>query len=101
MKQEDLDKLREICEKNGFEVLNESIDDNNKFFVVKKKEVKKIEVLTIAWDFPKQSIYHNNTNMPQFTFQLNKDIDHLNLKEMESLTMFLSTQLENYLNERQ
>lgn len=36
MKQEDFDRLKAVCEKEGFELLNESANDNDKFFVVKK-----------------------------------------------------------------
>lgn len=36
MKTEDFDRLKAVCEKEGFELLNESASDNAKFFVVKK-----------------------------------------------------------------
>ena len=36
MKQSDFDRLKAVCEKEGFELLNESANDNDKFFVLKK-----------------------------------------------------------------
>jgi len=36
MKTEDFDRLKSVCEKEGFELLNESANDNDKFFIVKK-----------------------------------------------------------------
>ena len=38
MKTEDFERLKEICEKEGFKVLNESVNDNDKFYVVVKKD---------------------------------------------------------------
>lgn len=38
MKTEDFERLKAICEKEGFELVTESPKDNDKFFVVKKKD---------------------------------------------------------------
>ena len=38
MKTEDFERLKAICEKEGFELLNESPSENDKFYVVKKKD---------------------------------------------------------------
>jgi hypothetical protein len=39
MKTEDYDKLKKLCDENGFELLTESPKENDKFFVVKKKDI--------------------------------------------------------------
>jgi hypothetical protein len=39
MKTEDYDKLKKLCDENGFELLTESPNENDKFFVVKKKDI--------------------------------------------------------------
>ena len=39
MKTEDYNKLKELCEANGFELMNESVNDNDKWFLVKKKDI--------------------------------------------------------------
>ena len=39
MKNKDFERLKEICEKEGFELLNESTSENDKFYVVKKKDI--------------------------------------------------------------
>lgn len=39
MKTEDFERLKTICEKEGFELVTESPKDNDKFFVVKKKDL--------------------------------------------------------------
>lgn len=38
MKTEDFERLRKLCDDNGFELVTESPNDNDKFFVVKKKD---------------------------------------------------------------
>lgn len=38
MKTEDFKELHEFCEKKGYQLINESLDDNTKFFVVSKKK---------------------------------------------------------------
>lgn len=38
MKKEDFERLKAVCEEEGFELLNETVEDNEKFFVVKKKK---------------------------------------------------------------
>ena len=37
MKSEDFKELQEFCEQKGYQLLNESLEDNTKFFVVSKK----------------------------------------------------------------
>jgi len=39
MKTEDYDKLKKLCDENGFELLTESPKENDKFYVVKKKDI--------------------------------------------------------------
>jgi len=38
MKSEDFKELQEFCERKGYQILNESLEDNTKFFVVSKKK---------------------------------------------------------------
>ena len=38
MKTEDFERLKKLCDENGFELITESPDENDKFFVVKKKD---------------------------------------------------------------
>lgn len=38
MKTEDFERLKKLCDENGFELVTESPDENDKFFVVKKKD---------------------------------------------------------------
>jgi ureidoglycolate hydrolase len=38
MKQEDFDRFKSVCEKEGFELLNVSHEDNEKYFVIAKKK---------------------------------------------------------------
>jgi len=38
MKSEDFKELQEFCELKGYQLLNESLEDNTKFFVVSKKK---------------------------------------------------------------
>ena len=35
----DFEKLKKLCDENGFELITESPDENDKFFVVKKKDI--------------------------------------------------------------
>ena len=50
MKTEDFERLKKLCDENGFELVTESPKDNDKFFVVKKKDkwggVEFVEVLS-------------------------------------------------------
>ena len=39
MKTEDFERLKKLCDENGFELVTESPDENDKFFVVKKKDI--------------------------------------------------------------
>jgi hypothetical protein len=39
MKTEDYDNLKHLCDANGFELVTESPNENDKFFVVKKKDI--------------------------------------------------------------
>lgn len=39
MKTEDYNRLKQLCDANGFELLTESPKENDKFFVVKKKDI--------------------------------------------------------------
>lgn len=39
MKTEDFERLKKLCDENGFELVTESPKDNDKFFVVKKKDI--------------------------------------------------------------
>ena len=39
MKTEDYDQLKKLCDDNGFELVTESPKENDKFFVVKKKDI--------------------------------------------------------------
>ena len=43
MKTDDYEKLKKLCDDNGFELVTESPNENDKFFVVKKKP-ERVEV---------------------------------------------------------
>lgn len=62
MKAEDFERLKAICEKEGFEVVNESPKENDKYYVVKKRDewdgVDFVECIKSgAWNFIKGKIY--------------------------------------------
>jgi len=53
MKSEDFKELQEFCQRKGYQLLNESLEDNTKFFVVSKKIEKervKVEWVTTSCD---------------------------------------------------
>jgi hypothetical protein len=58
MKSEDFKELQEFCHRKGYQLLNESLEDNTKFFVVSKKKdewegvefVECIGVMAVAVD---------------------------------------------------
>ena len=52
MKTEDFERLKKLCDENGFELVTESPKDNDKFFVVKKKdEWEGVEFVKICDDY--------------------------------------------------
>lgn len=45
----DFEKLKELCDANGFELVTESPDENDKFFLVKKKDIwEGVEFVKVA-----------------------------------------------------
>lgn len=77
MKQKDFDRLKAVCEKEGFEILNLTHDDNEKYVLVKKQKER---VKVIAVDFNKDSITFHYTGKPN------------------KLITELASKLEEYLN---
>jgi hypothetical protein len=88
----DFERLKKICEREGFELLNESLDDNDKFFVVKKKRVN-VQFKT-SGGFSKED---NTIWEYKFEFIVtNKPKENLN-----QYGDFLAQQLEEHLNNKQ
>jgi len=53
MKEEDFNRLKEICAKEGFDVLNITHDENEKYVLVKKAKEK---VQVNFWEFDEDKI---------------------------------------------
>jgi hypothetical protein len=89
MKQEDLKRLKEICDREGFEVLNEPIDEDDKFVVLIKKQKPKVEA------------DGGNIDSGHFYFVMNNSAkDKCRNIGCWNVTEFLSSQLEQFLNEK-
>ena len=87
MKSEDFKELQEFCEQKGYQLLNESLEDNTKFFVVSKKvePLKKIKVKVFS---------HNDYNlMHRIDFKTSSRVE-ITKKEMD----FLASALEKLFN---
>lgn len=78
MKTEDFERLKKLCDENGFELVTESPNENEKFFVVKKKKV-----FTIQW-------VECDLHYMKFAYSGNKNLIP-RMKELAEL-------LEKYLN---
>ena len=78
MKQEDFERLKAVCEKEGFELLNVDHKDNEKYYVIAKKKKVKIDP----------------NNYEQITECLYKALE----KDKDKFRQFLASQLEKYLN---
>jgi hypothetical protein len=90
MKTEDYDKLKQLCDDNGFELLTESPKENDKFYVVKKKHERvKVEFVNDSWDDFGDYIEVG------FVFKIPKGIDNIN-----DYGDKLAQQLEQYLNKQ-
>jgi hypothetical protein len=86
MKTEDFDRLKKLCDDNGFELVTESPKENDKFFVVKKKP-EKVEVKLLKWRY---GIH------PGFQFKIiNDEVDYYNCHKIGE---YLAQKLEEYLN---
>jgi hypothetical protein len=90
MKAEDLERLKEICDKEGFEVINKSVNEYDDFFLVKKKP----ERVTLSECGLDASMGGGNI----FKFKV-KNVD-LVKKDSFQIINFLKTQLEQFLNEK-
>jgi hypothetical protein len=84
MKTDDYEKLKKLCDENGFELVTEPQKENDKFYVVKKKP----ELVKITWI---------STSCDEIRFDY-KDVPHLNLVK---LGHELAEVLEKYLNDKQ
>ena len=89
MKTEDYNKLKDLCEANGFELMNESVDENDKWFVVKKIEKAEVKpdggdarVLIFGFDF---------------NLKAREKYDEIGYWKV---CEFLAKQLEDYLNSK-
>lgn len=80
MKSEDFKELQEFCDQKGYQLLNESLEDNTKFFVVSKK----IEKVTVEW---------KDTSRNYISFSYNNSGTNLVHRGPE-----LAEVLEKYLN---
>jgi hypothetical protein len=96
MKTEDYNRLKEICEREGFEVLTESPFDNDKFYVVKKKpERVKVEFTHSEGISRKNEVGKNYGSNYRFDFEIVNN-EHKNLHHIGN---FLASKLEEYLNQ--
>ena len=86
MKTEDFERLKKLCDENGFELVTESPDQNDKFFVVK---LKPQPIKVIVSDFS-----HFGTSV-QFKMLLSRWSD----KKGTDIGDYLAKCLEDYLNQ--
>jgi hypothetical protein len=89
MKSQDFDRLKAICEKEGFELVTESPKENDKFYVVKKRVKERVSVI----NFGISNIGMKNT----YSFLV--DFASKVTKTEEEISGFLTKQLEKYLND--
>jgi hypothetical protein len=100
MKSEDFERLKAVCEKEGFEILNLTHDDNEKYVLVKK--AKKIEKVRVEF-----SCIKDDYNRPLFNFHYSKDnciksaLGKAKDEEIAKVGKFLASKLEEYLNSDQ
>lgn len=87
MKTEDFERLKKLCDENGFELVTESPKDNDKFFVVKKKRIK-VDLMEINYGCK------DGQDFFSFTFSI---IGRHN-QDLYDAGKFLAEQLEKYLN---
>jgi hypothetical protein len=87
MKTDDYEKLKKLCDDNGFELVTESLNENDKLFLVKKKpERVKVECIEFS------SIGYRNEY--SFIFVLNQNKKFIGFEVRD----YLIQQLEQYLN---
>ena len=89
MKSEDFERLKAICEKEGFEVVTEIPKENDKYYVVKKRERVRVLNPEII-----QAILYNDPNLAFRFYCEIPEKKHL----PKGVKDFLSSQLEKYLN---
>jgi hypothetical protein len=94
MKTEDYDKLKKLCDANGFELLSESPKENDKFYVVKKKP----ERVRVEYSGSSCTRHELNSNYDKhiYTFYVSKKIG----LPYNSAGSFLAEQYEQYLNKQ-
>ena len=90
MKTEDFNRLKAVCEKEGFELLNESPEDNDKFFVVKK--IEPFKATYIDW------LYKDNGMEVNLTFKIP---NYHKVQDKDDIGEYIAEQLTKYLNERE
>jgi 5S rRNA maturation endonuclease (ribonuclease M5) len=89
MKTEDFERLKKLCDENGFELITESPKENDKFYVVKKTE--SFKATYIDWDY-------NDFEMEvRLAFKIpNWD----KAKDKDDIGEYLAEKLEEYLNKK-
>jgi hypothetical protein len=86
MKSEDFKELQEFCQRKGYQLLNESLEDNTKFFVVSKK-IEKVRV-NLEW-----------CGMTSINGKFHFTIENDSIsKDSIKIGNFLASKLEEYLN---
>jgi hypothetical protein len=91
MKSEDFKELQEFCELKGYQLLNESLEDNTKFFVVSKK-IEKVKVEFSDFDYQVET-----GRKPKVTFEFFMPPTG----RLDKVGKFLALKLEEYLNSDQ
>ena len=86
MKSEDFERLKSLCEKEGFEILNLTHDDNEKYVLV-KKEKKRVQFI----DFDCKI---NTGRLSKVIFEFYMPPN----KRLDKVGEFLALKLEEYLN---
>lgn len=87
MKKSDLETLKKMLDGTEYEVCNVSPYDNDKFFVVQKKEKVKVDLLTAAFG-----------RIPRFQFDIHNG--QVSSDNVFAAGKFLANELEHYLNKK-
>jgi len=102
MKNEDFDRLKKLCDENGFNLLNESDKDNDKFFVVTKKKdiwegVEYVECILNSESYTVGKIYPIDRKfLPKIK---TKHDDFLNSYNGQGLSYFKPSTEEAYIDQ--
>ena len=102
MKNDDFDRLKKLCDENGFNLLNESDKDNDKFFVVTKKKdiwegVEYVECILNSESYTVGKIYPIDRKfLPKIK---TKHDDFLNSYNGQGLSYFKPSTEEAYIDQ--